>query len=180
MADTRLAPPRDFSARNFPAGTGLAFRDCPGASDVPAVRELLGDTGFFRPDEIGVAAELVEEGLAKGAASGYHFIFAEAGGQLAGYVCFGPIPCSIGSFDLYWLAVDKRLQGRGLGLGLAARCEAAARRMGARGIYAETSGKAQYLPTRRFYERAGFAEAARLPDFYAVGDAKIIYRKILV
>jgi ribosomal protein S18 acetylase RimI-like enzyme len=52
--------------------------------------------------------------------------------------------------------------------------------MGARGIYAETSGKAQYLPTRRFYERAGFAEAARLPDFYAVGDAKIIYRKDLV
>ncbi|MDR2392154.1 MAG: GNAT family N-acetyltransferase [Planctomycetota bacterium] len=155
----------------------LFFRDCPGQTDIPAVRGLLAGTGFFRADEMDVATELVAERLAKGSASGYYFYFAEEDGELAGYVCFGPIPCAIGSFDLYWVAVDKRRQGRGLGLRLVEKCEESARNMGGRRVFIETSGKPQYLPTRRFYRRAGYVEAARLKDFYGQGDDKIVYRK---
>lgn len=45
------------------------------ASDVEAVKEIVTTTGFFHPEEIDIAIELVEERLAKGAASGYEFIF---------------------------------------------------------------------------------------------------------
>lgn len=155
------------------------FRDVPRPDDVAAVRELVTDTGFFRPDEIAVAAELVEERLAKGTDSGYYFILADVDGRLAGYVCYGPTPCTIGSYDLYWIAVAGAMQGRGLGLRLAERTERAVVAMGGRRLYVETSGKELYRPTQAFYEKAGYRKAAVLPDFYDIGDDKIIYQKNL-
>lgn len=158
----------------------MRFRDAPRPDDVDAVRRLVSGTGFFRPDETGVAAELVEESLAKGTGSGYHFWFADANGALVGYVCYGPTPCTIGSYDLYWIAVEKKCRGLGLGRRLAGMAEESARRQGGRRIYAETSGKELYRPTRAFYLKAGYGEAARLADFYDLGDDKIIYCKSLL
>ena len=62
-----------------------------------------------------MAVELAEERLAKGPASGYHFVFAERDGRVLGYTCYGPIALTDGSYDLYWIAVDKSTQGQGLG-----------------------------------------------------------------
>jgi ribosomal protein S18 acetylase RimI-like enzyme len=44
-------------------------------------------------------------------------------------------------------------------------------------IVVETSGSERYIPTRRFYERIGFQQAAVVKDFYSVGDDKVIYVK---
>ncbi len=158
----------------------LAYRDAPLPSDIAAVRRMAEGTGFFRPDEIDVAVELVEERLAKGIESGYCFHFAERDGKPAGYVCHGPTPCTIGSFDLYWIVVGRENQGAGLGLELMRLAEADARNRGGRNMYVETSGKELYRPTRRFYEKAGYRIVARLPDFYDLGDDKLIYQKELV
>jgi ribosomal protein S18 acetylase RimI-like enzyme len=157
----------------------FTFRDMPKRSDAEAVRHMAERTGFFRPDEVDVAVELVEERLAKGEASGYYFWFADREGVPVGYVCFGPIPCAVGSYDLYWIVVDKDSQGGGLGLRLTGLAEETARNMGGRRLYVETAGKEQYRGTRAFYERAGYFKAAELPDFYDAGDAKIIYQKNL-
>jgi ribosomal protein S18 acetylase RimI-like enzyme len=46
-------------------------------------------------------------------------------------------------------------------------------------MYAETSGRPQYEPTRAFYERMGYQVAARLKDFYAPGDDKVIFARRL-
>jgi GNAT superfamily N-acetyltransferase len=143
-------------------------------NDVSAVRSIVESTRFFRPDEVDVAVELVEERLAKGDASGYHFIFAESGGRTIGYACYGPIACTVGSYDLFWIAVDRDAQGQGLGRLLLAEAERLIQDRGGRRIYIETSGRPQYLPTRRFYERCGYAVAAVLPDFYDAGDDKVI------
>jgi hypothetical protein len=43
----------------------------------------------------------------------------------------------------------------------------------------ETAGRADYAPTRAFYEARGYRAAARLPDFYAAGDDQVIYVKAL-
>jgi len=53
------------------------------------------------------------------------------------------------------------------------------RKAAAKRIYADTSSSDRYAPTRGFYKRMGFAEQARLPDFYAPGDGKVIYVKAL-
>jgi ribosomal protein S18 acetylase RimI-like enzyme len=124
-----------------------------------------------------VAAELVRERLARGEASGYLFVFAEVGGRAAGYACYGPIGCTIGSYDLYWIAVDPAAQGTGLGRALAAEVERRIAAAGGRRVYAETSGQPRYKPTRGFYRALGYAEEAELADFYAPGDAKVIFCK---
>ncbi|HEY8505984.1 MAG TPA: GNAT family N-acetyltransferase [Gemmataceae bacterium] len=145
--------------------------------DLDAVRAIVTSAGVFSPAEIDVAAELVAERLAKGAASGYEFLFAETGGRVIGYTCYGPIPATRSSYDLYWIAVAKDAHGRGLGRRLLAETERRVWECRGTRVYAETSGRPDYGPTRRFYERCGYAVAAVLPDFYAPGDGKVIYVK---
>ena len=155
------------------------FRDDVRPADRETVRALVERTGFFRPDEVDVAVELVDERLAKGDASGYYFLFAEADGRTIGYACFGPIACTVGSYDLFWIAVDREHQGQGLGRLLVAESERLIRQRGGRRVYIETSGRPQYLPTRRFYERCDYQTAAVLPGFYDHGDDKVILVKSL-
>jgi len=157
----------------------LDFRSTVRSDDRLAVRRLGGSTGFFRPDEVDVAEELVTERLLKGPASGYEFLFADQEGQLRGYVCFGPIPCTVSSWDLYWIVVDPAYQRQGLGRQLLQEAEKAIRAAGGTRVYVDTSGREQYQPTRQFYEKNGYRVAAVLEDFYAPGDAKVIYVKVL-
>jgi ribosomal protein S18 acetylase RimI-like enzyme len=157
----------------------LAWRASVTAEDVARVRRLVAATGMFNPAEIEVAASLVAERLAEGAASDCHFLFAERGSELVGFACYGPIAGTQDSFDLYWIAVAPSEQGRGLGADLYARAEAEMGAARAKHIYVETSCSDRYAPTRGFYQRLGFAEQARLPDFYAPGDGKVIYVKAL-
>ncbi len=93
--------------------------------DGELVRDIVSSTGFFRPDEIGIAVELVEERIRVGLASGYHFIFAERSGRVLGYSCYGPVPLTLHSYDIYWMAVRKEEQGAGIGRMLLERSEAA-------------------------------------------------------
>lgn len=152
------------------------------ASDSEAVGSLVAATGFFSPDERLIAIELVEEALARGKASGYEFLFAddpERTDQLLGYTCFGPIPATQSSFDLYWIAVSPQAQRRGLGGKLLRETERLARLLGATRMFVDTAGRAGYAPTRAFYERMGYHVEASIGDFYAPGDAKVVYAKSL-
>jgi len=162
-----------------------AFRTEVGLEDGKAVAELVEATGFFNPAEVAIAAELVEARLAAGDASGYFFVLAdEAGGaqspsRLLGYTCYGPIDGSEGSFDLYWIAIHPDRQGHGLGRVLMQQAEERIAAMGGRRVYVETSGRAQYEPTRAFYSRLGYVCEARLRDFYGTGDDKLFFVKAL-
>ena len=160
-------------------GPDDGFRATPRPDDLDAVRSLVAATGFFSPEEISVAAELVEERLARGAASGYEFRFADAAGALAGYSCFGLIPLTRASYDLYWVVVAPAAQRGGLGRRLLAATEAAVLRLGGERLYAETSSRPLYDPTRAFYRGCGYREAACFEDFYALGDGKVVFEKRL-
>jgi GNAT superfamily N-acetyltransferase len=127
-----------------------------------------------------VAGELVEDRLEQGARSGYLFIFAEQAGELVGYVAWGAIPMTRASYDLYWIMVDPVRQGGGLGRELMRRTEDAVSARGGGGLYIETSSLGRYSRTRRFYRHAGYRRAARLRDFYAPGDHKIVFCKTLI
>lgn len=148
-------------------------------TDREAVRQIVESTRYFSAAETDVAVELVDERLAKGAASGYHFAFLEQNDQVLGYACYGPIACTVHSFDLYWIAVQQQFQQLGLGRRLVQISEQQVQAMYGRRIYVETSGREQYASTRRFYERCGYTVAAILPDFYDAGDDKVVYLKVL-
>ena len=148
-------------------------------TDIRTVREIVESTGFFHPPEIDVAVELVEERLRRGDASGYFFAFAERDGNLIGYSCYGPIACTTSSFDVFWIAVHRDAQQHGLGKRLMNLTEDLIGAQGGQRIYVETSGRADYLPTRRFYDRCGYTRVAELPEFYGEEDSKVIYLKVL-
>ncbi|MBN2342267.1 MAG: GNAT family N-acetyltransferase [Deltaproteobacteria bacterium] len=150
---------------------------CP--DDEQKVAEIVKSTGFFSIDEVHIACELVNEYITKGPSCGYHFLFAEQDNAMIGYTCFGPIPATECSFDLYWIAVLAEKRGHGLGRVLLGRTEEIVMSMGGRKLFAETAGREQYAPTRAFYQRCGYLEGAVLADYYAPGDAKFIYSKDL-
>jgi GNAT superfamily N-acetyltransferase len=154
------------------------FRRETGPTDPDRVVALAEATKFFAGHEVAVARE-----LAQAAADGdahYRMLYADApDGGLAGWACLGPTPCTEGAWDLYWVVVHPAAQGAGMGAALVAAASAIARAEGGRALYAETAGKPQYAPTRAFYARAGFRCQATLPDFYAPGDAKLVFARPL-
>ncbi len=146
-------------------------------SDVEPIRNLVASTTMFTKEEINIAAELVSERIERGRSSGYEFLLALKYHELAGFTCYGIIPGTESSFDLYWIAVDPGRQGRGYGRQLLDRTEDAVREVGGKRLYAETSSTDRYVNTRRFYDNSGFKKVAELPDFYHPGDGKVIYEK---
>jgi len=148
-------------------------------SDVETVGRIVESTGFFNDEEISVARELVEERLEKGPESGYEFCFLDFGGETAGYACYGRIPCTKGSYDLYWIATVQQYQGRGFGQRLMKAVEEEIRKEGGTAIYIETSSRAQYRPTQAFYEKSGYQLEAHFRDFYDKDDGKLVFVKHL-
>jgi len=156
------------------------FRDVVRQEDRRDVRGIVASTGFFSAEEIDVAEELVCEHLQKGEASGYLFVFAESpAGEVLGYACYGPVPCTARTFDLYWIAAHAAARGRGLGKALMREVERRLRESGGGKLIAETSSREQYAPTQGFYRACGFREEARIADYYAPGEDILYFTKPL-
>jgi D-alanine-D-alanine ligase len=148
-------------------------------ADREPVAELIRATGFFNPEEVEIALELVDDRLSNGEESHYRFLVGEVDGRVAGYACWGAILGTQASADLYWIAVHPREQGKGVGAALLAAAEEQMAAAGRTRVYVETSTRAQYVPTRRFYLACGYEITAELADFYAPGDGKALFLKVL-
>jgi len=153
----------------------LTLRNSPAATDQSDVATILSATDMFTAAEIDIAVSLLAEPID----AGYRFLFADHSEGLAGFACYGHIPGTDRSYDLYWIAVQPACQGAGLGRRLLSAVERAVIQNGGERLYVDTSGRQQYAATRKFYLAAGYAVAAELPDFYRPGDGKIIFCKAL-
>jgi GNAT superfamily N-acetyltransferase len=138
-------------------------------------------SGKFNEVETVTALELVDEALKQGEASGYIFavLASEGAGVAQGYACYGPVPLTEGVYDLYWIVVDPASQGQGGGKRLIGHAEEDVLRRGGRMILVETSSQESYRPAVRFYEGRGYFLAARIRDFYRIGDDKLVFQKNL-
>ena len=145
-------------------------------ADRDRIEEISRAVAVFRADEIPVALEVFDGAVA--GSPDYLALGAVLDGRLAGWICWGPTPCTLGTFDLYWMAVDPAAQGAGVGSALITEMEQRLAGVG-RLIVVETAGRTDYAPTRAFYEARGYRVAAVIPDFYAPGDAQVIYTKTL-
>ena len=142
-------------------------------TDLPALRALLLRVSAFSKDEVACAVEVATAAAQPGNPD-YVARCTFVDGELAAFVVYGPTPMTQGTFDLYWIATDPRCRGAGLASALVAGMEEDLRARGARLVRVETSGTDGYDGTRGFYEARGYAEAARLPDFYREGDDLVI------
>jgi len=146
------------------------------AADRGRIGEITRAVGLFREDEIPVALEVFDEAIRTGGAGSYTVVGADIDGRLTGWICWGPTPCTLGTYDLYWMAVEPALQGAGIGSALLQEMEH--RLAGsARLVIIETAGRPDYGPTRAFYHARGYRPAATIPDFYAPGDDQVVFVK---
>jgi ribosomal protein S18 acetylase RimI-like enzyme len=141
------------------------------------LEQLTRSTCLFREEEVATAVELLEESLAGD--DDYQFVGAFDDDQLVGFVCWGPTPGTIATSDLYWIVVDRARQGAGVGSQLLDEVERRLRADGRRLVVVETSSRADYIPTRGFYETRGYTRTATIPGYYAPGDDLVIYTKEL-
>jgi ribosomal protein S18 acetylase RimI-like enzyme len=141
------------------------------------LESLVRGTGLFREAEIRTAVELLDEAL--DGDDDYRFLGAFDGDELVGYACFGPTPDTLGTFDLYWIAVERSRQGTGIGTQLVSAVEHQLSADGCRLIVVETSSRAEYEPTRAFYEARGYSRSATIAGYYAPSDDLVIYVKDL-
>lgn len=141
------------------------------------LEELTRVTGFFREEEVATAVELLDESLAGD--DDYRFVGAFEQDALVGYACWGPTPGTAGTSDLYWIVVDPTRQGAGIGTRLLGEVEGRLLVEGCRLVVVETSSRADYAPTRAFYENRGYTRAATIPGYYAPGDDLVVYTKDL-
>jgi ribosomal protein S18 acetylase RimI-like enzyme len=167
--------------RNVKNSTDVRIRPAR-REDRSRIEEVVVSSGKFTPVEIGVALELVDEALTRGEASGYIVAVLEEEGHqppLQGYVCYGHTPLTDGVYDLYWIVVDPASQGKGLGRRLLDFVEKDVVARGGRMLLIETSSQQTYDATIRFYQRSGYELAARIKNFYRIGDDKLVFSKEL-
>jgi len=130
-------------------------------------------------EEKDCAAELLHTYLTVAGQTDYYFLTALKEGRPAGYACYGPRSLTDAVHDLYWIIVDTGTRGAGVGRALIEKTAAELGRLGGRMLVAETSGLPAYEGTRAFYLKCGFAEEARIRDFYKPGDDIVFYVKRL-
>jgi D-alanine-D-alanine ligase len=148
------------------------------ASHREAVRAILEGTEVFRYDEVLVGLEVLDIHLNQPEQTDYFFVGAFDGeANLVGYACYGPTPCTLGTWDLYWIAVDPEWQAGGVGSRLLDEVEREVWSRHGRMILAETSSQPGYDGTRAFYARRGYDAVSRVEDFYAPGDDRVIFAK---
>lgn len=146
--------------------------------DIPPLREILRATDVFKEEEITVAVELMEIVVEEPEQKDYVMAtYVDEGDAVRGYYCIGPTPMTVSTFDLYWIAVDPAMQGKGIGKALNRHCEEYIVSKGGTLIVAETSSQPKYEKTRAFYLHNHYVEASRIKDYYAPGDDLVVYTK---
>jgi len=141
------------------------------------LEQLTRATRLFREEEVATAVELLDESLAGD--EDYRFLGAFDDDHLIGYACWGPTPGTVSTSDLYWIVVDRDRQGGGVGSQLLSEVERRLMADGRRLVVVETSSRADYQPTRGFYEARGYTRTAIIPEYYAPGDDLVIFTKDL-
>jgi ribosomal protein S18 acetylase RimI-like enzyme len=148
--------------------------------DLEPLVELVKATDVFRPEEVEVARELMEVVADQPGQQDYVISTHEdENGTIRGYYCIGRTPMTEATYDLYWIAVDPRAHGQGIGKQLLRHSEEYIREHGGKLVVAETSSLPKYEKTRLFYEHNHYTEASHINDYYARGDGLVVYIKYL-
>ena len=117
----------------------------------------------------------LEDGIAAynmqmaGAVPSYKYVFARNGGTLSGGVS-GSLTGY--KFHVRHLWVAELQRGKGIGLQLMKQIEAVAKNHGCKHVFVDTMS----FQAPGFYEKCGYAEVARIKDFYDEHD-RIFFRK---
>jgi ribosomal protein S18 acetylase RimI-like enzyme len=146
-------------------------------SDTDALVALTRETNVFKPHEIVALGEVLTDYHAAMHASGHRAVTFEKDDKILGFAYFAPAAMTDRTWYLYWIAVTKHTQARGIGTQLLHYSEQEIRKANGRLYLIETSSLPQYEKTRQFYLKHGYEKHAVLRDYYTDGDDMVIFRK---
>lgn len=149
------------------------------SNDRTQLVEIVNGTDNFSPEEKSVAIELIDEAIGNPNHEYYNIFVYEEEGKIFGYHCTGKRALTDGTFDLFWIVVDSKVQNKGIGKKLLDHAESFVKENNGRWILAETSSKDNYDATRNFYFRNNYSIVAEIKDFYKVNDNLIVFGKYI-
>jgi len=145
------------------------------SEDIRALQVVLEGTGLF-------PAEMLPEmlsGFLSDDPSLDRWLTCEDNGKAIGFCYAVPKQMAEGTWNMLAIAVLPEKQGTGAGKAIVNSLENSLRRDGHRVLIADTSGTEDFADTRKFYRKCGYAEEARIRDFWAAGDDKVVFWKAL-
>ena len=149
-------------------------------SDGPTILKVAAETGVFKPHEIQALDEVLTDYHATNESLGHCSVTYEHEGRILGFAYYAPASMTDRTWYLYWIAVTRHAQARGIGGKLLKYVEDDIRRRGGRILLIETSSLPHYDLTRKFYVKHHYEQVAVIRDFYADGDDMVIYAKRFV
>ena len=144
------------------------------SQDISALKHVIDETGLF-------PSEMLEDMLS-GFLSGGHediWLSCEDQNEIIGFCYAIPEPLTDGTWNMLAIAVHPGRQAKGAGTKIVVELETRLRAQGRRILIVDTSSKAEFAQTRDFYLKNGYTEEARIRDFWAAGDDKVVFRKSL-
>lgn len=143
-------------------------------ADVPALRTVIDSSKLF-------PGEMLDDMIApffQGGESEAGWLTVDQNGPIA-IAYYDPERMTDGTWNLYLIAVHAGYQGQGIGAALMAYVEQTLVAAGQRILLVETSDAPDFERTRNFYRKIGYIEEARIREFYAEGEGKVVFWKKL-
>lgn len=146
--------------------------------DTTALIALADATGLFPPSGLELLRQMLTDALADTSDTAPFWITDDDHGPVGVAYC-EPERMADQTWNLQFIAIHPDRQGQGRGAKLLRYVEQALIARGGRLLLVETSGLPEFDRTRAFYGKCGYEAEARIRDFYAAGDDKVIFRKAL-
>lgn len=145
------------------------------ASDVQALQLVIKATDMFPPEML---PEMIGSFLSSENCPEL-WLTCEHHGEAIGFCYAVPEEMTDGTWNMLAIGVLPAMQGKGVGRAIVSQLEKELRSQGQRILIADTSGTDEFANSREFYRHSGYTQEARIRDFWAPGDDKIVFWKKL-
>ena len=105
-----------------------------------------------------------------------HWLLSEDTGQIDGFAFARPEEMADGVWNILAIAVSENARGNGVATRLLREMETS---LDARMIIIETTQLPEQLAARKLYQKENYEEEGRVRDYYANGEDKVIFRKVI-
>lgn len=145
-------------------------------SDLPRVKSIIDDNQMFPSEYLD---EMVLGYFSQATQEMWFVLEQQTEGVIAVAYC-SPERMTQGTWNLLLIAVVRKFQGDGIGTKLMSFIEDKLAKLTVRVLLVETSGLPEYTLTRNFYPKCGYKQIAIIPEYYDVGDDKVVFWKQLI
>ena len=150
------------------------------AADAASVLTLAHETGLLTPAEIDDLRWRLDYYPQRPESQRHRALVWDEAGHITGAVYYAPVVMTDRTWSLHWLLARPPFTAHGVAGWLLHHAEEDVRAQQGRLLVIETSSRPALEGLRCLYEESVYEPGAVLPDFYADGEAQLIFRKRLL